>query len=72
MLSDIFGNKHLSTIHGRTLTAWGCAGIAGPLLISYGKEILGDYTMVLYGFSFLFMINLVIAFWLNRNKELLI
>lgn len=70
-LSDIFGNKYLSTIHGRILTAWSAAGICGPLLISFGKEVLGDYTMTLYGFSFLFMINLIIAVWLHRNKEMI-
>lgn len=72
LISDIYGNKYLATIHGRVLTAWGCAGIFGPLLISFGKEFLGSYTMILYTFSFLFMLNLVIAVWLKRNKELLI
>ena len=33
-LSDLFGTKQLSAIHGRILTAWGLAGIAGPLLLS--------------------------------------
>ena len=32
-LSDLFGTKQLSAIHGRILTAWGLAGIAGPLLL---------------------------------------
>lgn len=25
----------LSAIHGRILTTWGCAGVAGPMLVSW-------------------------------------
>lgn len=66
-LSDLFGDKHLSTIHGRVLTAWGFAGLAGPLLISLGKEYLGSYSLILYCFSALFIINLIIATILKRH-----
>ena len=37
-LSDLFGTKELSAIHGKILTAWGMAGIAGPLLLSWIRE----------------------------------
>ena len=60
-LSDIFGNKHLSTIHGRVLTAWGFAGLAGPLCISFGKEFLGSYSLILYCFVAFFVLSLIIA-----------
>jgi MFS family permease len=33
-LADIFGTKYVGAIHGRLLTAWSCAGIAGPLLVA--------------------------------------
>ena len=37
-LADLYGVRQLSTIHGRILTAWGLAGIVGPMLVSYFHE----------------------------------
>jgi hypothetical protein len=34
-LADIFGTKYVGGIHGRLLTAWSTAGIAGPLSLTY-------------------------------------
>jgi OFA family oxalate/formate antiporter-like MFS transporter len=56
-LSDLFGTKYISTIHGRILTAWGLAGIAGPLILTKCFEITGNYTTALEIFSALFIIS---------------
>ncbi|AWN15920.1 Oxalate/formate antiporter [Salinisphaera sp. LB1] len=37
-LRDIFGTMHVGAIHGRLLTAWAAAGIAGPVLLNYLRE----------------------------------
>jgi MFS family permease len=34
-LADIFGTAFVGGIHGRLLTAWAAAGIAGPVLVNY-------------------------------------
>jgi hypothetical protein len=34
-LADIFGTRYVGAIHGRLLTAWSVAGVAGPFLITY-------------------------------------
>jgi MFS family permease len=34
-LADMFGTKFVGGIHGRLLTAWAAAGIAGPVLVNY-------------------------------------
>jgi MFS family permease len=34
-LRDLFGTMQVGAIHGRLLTAWSAAGIAGPALITY-------------------------------------
>lgn len=47
-LGDLFGTKELSAIHGYTLTAWGAAGVAGPMLISEIVERTGSYVMAFY------------------------
>jgi MFS family permease len=33
-LKDMFGVAQVGAIHGRLLTAWSCAGVAGPLIIN--------------------------------------
>ena len=71
-LSDLFGTKQLSAIHGRILTAWGLAGIAGPLLLSVIYERTQSYSFTLYFFSGCFIISLLLAVVLlmqgKRNK----
>ncbi|SEV87910.1 L-lactate MFS transporter [Natrinema salifodinae] len=47
-LGDLFGTRELSAIHGYTLTAWGAAGVAGPMLISEIVERTGSYVMSFY------------------------
>jgi OFA family oxalate/formate antiporter-like MFS transporter len=60
-LSDLFGTKELSAIHGKILTAWGAAGVAGPVLLSWVKETTNSYTATLLFFSGCFIISLIIA-----------
>jgi len=37
-LRDMFGTIQVGAIHGRLLTAWSTAGIAGPVLVNYIRE----------------------------------
>ena len=37
-LRDLFGTMQVGAIHGRLLTAWSAAGIAGPVLVNYIRE----------------------------------
>ncbi|MFI3136668.1 MAG: OFA family MFS transporter [Methylococcaceae bacterium] len=37
-LADIFGTQYVGAIHGRLLTAWAMAGVAGPVLVNYLRE----------------------------------
>ena len=34
-LRDLFGTLQVGAVHGRLLTAWSAAGIAGPALVNY-------------------------------------
>ena len=55
-LKDLFGGLEVGAIHGRLLTAWSAAGIAGPLIVNRvadsqeaaGKEGADLYTLSLY------------------------
>jgi OFA family oxalate/formate antiporter-like MFS transporter len=60
-LGDLFGTKQLSTIHGYTLTAWAAAGLVGPTIISYIKDVTQDYTMTLFVFSAFFLVAIIIS-----------
>jgi MFS family permease len=37
-LSDLFGTHYVGAIHGRLLTAWAVAGVAGPVIVNYMRE----------------------------------
>ena len=60
-LADLYGIRQLSTIHGRILTAWGLAGIVGPMLVSYFHEAGYGYSTALAFFALLFVVNTIIA-----------
>ena len=38
-LADLFGTEHVGAIHGRLLTAWSVAGIVGPVVVNYIREL---------------------------------
>jgi MFS family permease len=37
-LADMFGTQMVGAIHGRLLTAWSAAGVAGPVLVNYIRQ----------------------------------
>jgi MFS family permease len=41
--ADYFGTGHLGANYGALLTAWGVAGLAGPLLAAYVKDMTGSF-----------------------------
>lgn len=66
-IGDIFGTKQLGAIHGYILTAWALAGLVGPLIISYVKDLTGSYSDTLYVFVGLFVIALTTSLWMMVN-----
>ena len=60
-LSDLFGTKELSAIHGKILTAWAAAGVVGPLFVAWIKDTTNSYNATLLVFSLCFVISLVVA-----------
>lgn len=55
-LRDLFGTFQVGAIHGRLLTAWSAAGVAGPLIVNRvldargtpGQLVAGDYRPALF------------------------
>jgi OFA family oxalate/formate antiporter-like MFS transporter len=59
-LSDLFGAKELSAIHGKILTAWAAAGIVGPLFVAWIKDTTQSYHATLVVFSLCFIVSFCI------------
>jgi MFS family permease len=62
-LKDTFGEFEVGAIHGRLLTAWSAAGIAGPLIINSildARERAGIEGAALYVPSMMVMVGLLI------------
>ena len=68
-LSDIFGTRQLSAIHGRVLTAWGIAGVVGPSLVSWFRETTSGYATILLFFAGCFVVNCGIAIVLKYKGK---
>jgi MFS family permease len=66
-LRDQFGTAQVGAIHGRLLTAWSAAGVAGPVLVNYLREYqIGHgvaradaYTLTMYLMAGLLLVGLV-------------
>lgn len=43
LVANYFGARHIGTNYGAILTAWGVAGVAGPLLAAHVKDATGSY-----------------------------
>jgi MFS family permease len=68
-LKDLFGTIEVGAIHGRLLTAWSAAGIAGPLIVNGladHEQSAGKSGADLYTISLLIMVGvLVVGFIAN-------
>lgn len=66
LLSDRFGMKSISQIHGLALSAWAFAGLTGNQLSSYIVSRTGSFTNVLCVTTVLYAVALVISFVLVK------
>ncbi len=72
-LSDIYGTRQLSAIHGRILSAWAMAGIAGPCIITWSRSISNEYTNSLTIFAVLYaaalIVSILLLLYLRRKRR---
>jgi MFS family permease len=72
-LRDVFGVRYVGAIHGRLLTAWSVAGVAGPVLVNYIRQYQIDsgvakadaYTVTMYIMAALLAVGLVLNFMMR-------
>lgn len=62
LLSDCFGMKNISKIHGLALSAWAIAGLTGNQLSAYIFSKTGSYNNILYVILALYIIALIVSF----------
>jgi MFS family permease len=63
-LKDLFGGLEVGAIHGRLLTAWSAAGVAGPLIVNAladSQEAAGKSGADLYTLSLYIMVGVLIV-----------
>lgn len=60
-IADLFGTKQLGAIHGYILTAWAAAGLAGPILVAWTRQISGSYSGVIMIFLGLFVLAFILS-----------
>ena len=76
-LADMFGTAFVGGIHGRLLTAWAAAGVAGPVLVNYVRAyqvahgVVGAeaYTMTLHIMAALLVVGFVCNLLVTRVHE---
>lgn len=76
-LADMFGTAFVGGIHGRLLTAWAAAGVAGPALVNYlrayqvaqGVAKADAYSMTVYIMAVLLLVGFVCNLLVKRVHE---
>jgi OFA family oxalate/formate antiporter-like MFS transporter len=67
--ADIFGTKYVGRIYGWLLTAWGAAGIIGPMLFAHIRQSTGDYSGALFITSIVLVIAIVLPFLASQKTK---
>lgn len=67
--TDYFGPTNVGSIYGLMLTAWGFAGLFGPMLIARIRQSSGHYTQALYDISVVVLISAVLPLITRPPKD---
>jgi OFA family oxalate/formate antiporter-like MFS transporter len=66
--ADCFGAKNVGSVYGLMLTAWGFAGVAGPIMIAQVRETTGTYTDALEMIAGVMLVSAVLPFFIHPPK----
>lgn len=69
LLSERFGMKKISQIHGLTLSAWAVAGLTGNNTSEIILNLTGDYRIVISVATILYSVALFVCILLVKNKR---
>jgi MFS transporter, OFA family, oxalate/formate antiporter len=71
LIAQYFGSRHMGANYGAILTAWGAAGIAGPLFAAHVKDATGSYTGALLPVAGILVVAAVLPMVLRKPAFLL-
>lgn len=66
--ADYFGTRHMGQNYGMILTAWGVAGIVGPLIAATVKDRTGSFTGALLPVAIMLLIAAIIPFFIRKPE----
>jgi MFS family permease len=69
--ADYFGTRSIGANYGLVITAWGCAGLAGPLFISAVKDATGLFSPAIIPAAVLPIVAMIIPFVIRKPEEAL-
>jgi OFA family oxalate/formate antiporter-like MFS transporter len=67
--ADSFGSKNIGRIYGAMLTAWAAAGVAGPFIFAYIKEITGNFEGALYAAAAILAVGFILSRQYHKPKH---
>ncbi len=67
--ADSFGSENIGRIYGTMLTAWAAAGIVGPLIFTFVKEVTGGFVWALYIAAALLVVGFILSRQYKRPKH---
>jgi MFS family permease len=67
--ADYFGTKFLGQNYGMILTAWGVAGVVGPIIGAYFKDTTGSYSGALVPVAIMLLVAAIIPFFIRKPAE---
>jgi len=66
-VADAFGPGYIGRVYGTMLTAWGCAGIAGPLIFARVKEATQNYEGALFTAAGMLVVGFILSITYNTE-----
>jgi MFS transporter, OFA family, oxalate/formate antiporter len=66
--ADFFGAKWVGSIYGLMLTAWGFAGVFGPLLVANIRQSTGKYDQALIVIALIMLVSSVLPLIMRAHR----
>jgi MFS family permease len=67
--ADYFGTKYMGQNYGMIITAWGFAGLVGPLIGSFVKDRTGSFSGALIPVAIMLLVAAVVPFLTHKPAE---
>ena len=67
--ADYFGTKYMGLNYGMLITAWGCAGVVGPLIAARVKDVTGSYTGTLFPVAVMLLVSVALPCFVRKPGQ---